>query len=285
MAYLFQSRQLHPRLCHPGMGTVGPSQAWTPATAGKTIVEPTRRCPRKRLHKKIPENITPKQEIGGEIVDDPSCFQTGQVWEARKPGAPRMVGWCCEKTEFLPDRALTQEDYVFYARNCAPVQDEAGILYETLPEWRDPNKYVEPPCVGTDIINDGYELICCPVPGSMTTLTMADVQFVRGPASTEQVAEREALRQQQALEEEQARQAAALSPATIIDRYGFPVALAAGVVIFGASAALFSRLAAAKKAKKPKKSKKSKKSKRAETTKKTRSAKKAKTKRRRKKRS
>jgi len=276
MAYLFQSRQLHPRFCHPGMGTVGPSQAWTPATAGKTLVQPTRRCLRQRMHRTLPEGITPKQQIGGEIVDDPSCVQTGQIWEAKKAGAPRTVGWCCEKTEFLPPRALTQEDYVFYAVNCAPVQDEAGILYDTLPEWRDPNRDVEPPCTATGIINGGYELICCPVPGSQRTLTMADVQFVRGPASAEQVAEHEALRQQHALEEEQARQAAALSPATIIDRYGLPVALTAGVIIFGASAALFSRIAATKKTRK---------SKLAKTTKRTRVAKKAKTTRRRKNRS
>lgn len=256
MSYLFQSRQLHPRLCSPGMGSIGPEQAWTPETASKPLVRATRSCLRRQVLRKVSEYTTPKRQVGGEIVDDPTCSRNGAIWEASRPGAPRQIGWCCDKQKTLSPRALTQEEHVTYGMLCNPVQDESGIIYETLPEWRDPNQYVEPPCVKANAVDDGYELICCPVPGSMTTLTMADVTFVQGAPSAEQSAEQEAMRQQRALEEEQARQAAALPLATVLDRYGFPLALTAGVVIFGGAAALFSRIAAQKKVEKAKKSKK-----------------------------
>ena len=261
MSYLFQSRQLHPRLCRPGMGSVGPEQAWTQETARTVIAEATTPCSGNSVARKLSEYTKPKQQIGGEIVDDPTCVQTGKIWEARRPGAPRMVEWCCGKTEFLPHRALTQEEYSMWSTSCDTVQDEAGISYLAIPSWHDPNKYIRPPCVGTNVLDGGYELICCPAPGTRVIPRPGDVTFVEAAPSLEQSAEREAQRQQMELERAVAREAAALAPATLLDRYGLPMLLAGGIVVVGVTAALFKRSSASKKKKKTKKSKRSKKGK------------------------
>lgn len=260
MSYLFQSRQLHPRHCSLGMGTVGPEQAWTRETAGKPITDATTSCPKGNRLRRLSEFTVPRAQSGGDIVEDTSCLQTGKIFEARNPGGPRMVEWCCGVTEFKPPRALTQEEFTLWSGSCQPVQDERGHVYETIPGWQDPNRYVKPPCERTNLLDDGYELICCPVPGSQTTLTRRDVEFVQAAPTVEQEAQWEAHRQETELERAQAREAAALAPATLVDRYGLPVLLVGGVVGLGVVAALVKRLSVAKQeAKKAKKRKKSKK--------------------------
>ena len=244
MSYLFQSRQLHPRHC--GLGTVGPEQAWTSETARQIIAEATESCPSSYERKRRSEFVTiPKKEAGGEIVDDLDCVQTGKIWEAKRPGSPRTVEWCCPTTQFAPPRRLTQEEFEMWSPSCTPVQDARGLIYETIPEWRDPERVVKEPCSRTNILDEGYELVCCPAPGSNPTLTHRDVQFVQAAPTEEQQAQWEAHRQEAELAFEQARQEAALEPATIIDRYGLPLLLVGGVLGVGVTAALFRRFSVA----------------------------------------
>jgi hypothetical protein len=258
MSYLFQSRQLHPRYCGLGLGTVGrglglvgPDQPWTSANAGKVIQQPTRNCPSGSKTKKSSEFAVPKAEIGGEVVPDTECFQTGKVWEARRAGNNRMVEWCCPVREYLPHRVITQPEYEQWKDRCGPKRSPQGTVYETYPEWRDAESYVGSTCDRTNIFDEGYELVCCPQrshSGSLA-LTLPDMPFMHAEATPEQEAEWEARREERQTEQAAAAAAAAPPPATFIERYGFALLLVGGAVGLGVTAALFKRFSvAAKKA-------------------------------------
>ena len=256
MSYLFQSRQLHPRYCGLGLGTigrgmglVGPDQPWTSTNAGKVIQQPTRDCPSGSKKTRSSEFAHPKAEIGGAVVDDPECFQTGRVWEARRAGNARHVEWCCPEREYLPHRVLTQAEFETWKDRCGPKRSPQGTVYETYPEWRDAESYVGSTCDRTNIFDEGYELVCCPKRTNPGVLTLPEMTFMHAEATPEQEAEWEAQRQERQLEQEQAAAAAAPPPSTFIERYGFAMLLVGGAVGLGVTAALFKRFSvAAKKA-------------------------------------
>jgi len=248
MSYLFQSRQLHPRNCSLGMGIVGPDQPWTSATANKVIAEREQQCPSGDKLRRLSEFATPKTEVGGEVVEDQSCFKTGKVWEAKKAGNPRGVEWCCPVNEALPPRALTQSDHELWKDRCGPMRSPSGTIYETIPQWRDANKYVGSTCERTHIYDEGYELVCCPPP-HQGAYTLPEQTFVVGTPTAEQEAAWEAERQEAQLDRERQVQEAALPAPTFVERYGFAMLMVAGTVGIGVTAALFKRFSvAAKKA-------------------------------------
>lgn len=250
MSYLFQSRQLHPRYCGLGLGTigrgmglVGPDQPWTAANAGKPIAQATRECPAVNEKKVTNEWTRPKSVVGGNVVDDPDCFQTGKIIEAQKPGKARWVEWCCPVRTELPKRALAQQEYEEYKDRCQPKLHPNGTVYETFPAWRRPSQdYISGSCDRPGIFDEGYELVCCPAPQSFSKITLPETTFISQAIPTaEQEEEWEQQRQQRQIEQEQAAAAAAPPSSTFIERYGFAILLAAGTVGLGVTAALFKR--------------------------------------------
>jgi hypothetical protein len=245
MAYIVRRRRYY----GPGLGLVGPDQPWTAENAGKVIQPITGDPCKPGVHdtRRMSEFATPKTERGGEVVENVDCFQTGKVWEARKPGLPRHVEWCCPKPVRLPRRALTQAEYEDWKDRCRPYRMPDGTMKETIPEWRDAETYVGSSCARTGIFDGGYELVCCPPPVPVSEMTVKGMEAgVLMPMTEEQQAELDVRIQQELLEREQERAAAAL-PTSFLARYWLPLVLVVGTVGVAVTAAMIKRRSVAKK--------------------------------------
>jgi hypothetical protein len=255
MSYLYQSRQLHPRYCGLGLGTiargmgfVGPDQPWTVENAKKVIVQPTEKCPYGNEKQRLSEFSHPKTMVGGESVDNTACFKTGKIWEAERAGNPRRVEWCCPPQKYLPKRDLTQPEYETHKDRCVPYRHPySGKIRETYPKWHDVNMYLGSSCSRTGVLDNGYELVCCPEVDRAAMTKLLDNNIVMATATPAQEAEWEAQRQELLLEQEQAAAAAAPPPPTFIGRYGFVILMVGGAVGLGVTAALFRRFSVATK--------------------------------------
>jgi hypothetical protein len=254
MSYLFQSRQLHPRYCGLGLGTiargmglVGRDQPWTAENANKVIVLPTEKCPHGNKTIKISEDGHPWKWVEGERVENTACFKTGKIWEAKRAGNPRRVEWCCPPQKWLPKRALTIAEHETYKDRCVPYRHPySGKIRETYPRWRDVNSKIASSCSQTGVRDNGYKLVCCPE-GDHAWTKLLDNNIVMATANPAQKAEWEERRQELLLEQEQAAAAAAPPPPTFIGRYGFVILMVGGAVGLGVTAALFRRFSVATK--------------------------------------
>ena len=256
MSYIYQSRQLHPRVCSLGMGIVG-----------AVITEAKKTCPgpfdyswsthEMRL---LAEGSTPKKLEGGKAVFSNNCFETGGVFEARRAGNPRLVQWCCPKGEFyLPKRGLTRSVMEQYGGHCGLTRGASGEYEpepgQKIPTWRDQNSYISSALEPLGVKDNGYELYCSPWrvfdtitdPVTGKRVLAAKIKTELAPVDAAVLQQHAEATQQEIARRESIIQESAVPEGNIIERYGFPLLLIAGTIGIGVTAALFKRFSVASK--------------------------------------
>jgi len=252
MSYYFMSPHYRVLQCPTkpeALGTVeaqiGPDVPWRQENAQKAIVPATRTCSPVG-HKKFNSFSTaePPRDVAVRAdIDASSCFFTGEIKEAKKPGWGRTATWCC-KTRAVPSRRVISEvEARQYMDQCHDITwQPTGEIFPTYPQWMGKNDYVSGSCHETEVIDGDYKLVCCRVPPKASELTVdwSNV-IVAAEATPEQRAEQLAQREQRVAETEAMLTAAAEPEYNVFQRYGVFMLMGLGAVGVAVTAGLIKR--------------------------------------------
>jgi hypothetical protein len=216
---------------------------WQEKNAGKPLVERTKTCPKWKHREYFSYSTTeppprPQDPTGRGKVDKDSCFFTGEILEAGKPGYNRVATWCCALEDLPEHRPMTEEEATRFNEMglCRPiVMTRTGEEHPSDPKWAPKIAYVPTTCHETGVIEGPHQLICCKrrEPGPVEFRLAEGPRFVHAELTPEQQAANLAEREARIAEREQILIESAEPEYSFFQRYGALLLFAGGAVAVG----------------------------------------------------